>query len=103
MYALFNKSERKYRKRKPHRRRRRVTSKEVSEQIKSVVFGYNSTGFTFRLRSYLMGLTKYKMRIAADVISTLVIDEHIPTRVMILVNDLMAYRFKIKVTPRLKM
>ena len=49
-----------------------------------------------------MGLTKYKMRIAADVISTLVIDEHIPTRVMLLVNDLMAYRFKIKVTPRLK-
>ena len=36
------------------------------------------------------------MRIAADVISTLVIDEHIPTRVMLLVNDLMVYRFKIK-------
>ena len=49
-----------------------------------------------------MGLTKYKMRIAADVISTLVIDKHISTRVMLLVNDLMAYRFKIKVTPRLK-
>ena len=102
VYALFNKSERKFRKRKPHRRRRRVTSNEVSEQIKSVVFGYKSTGFTFRLRSYLMGLAKYKMKIAADVISTLVIDEHIPTRVMLLVNDLMAYRFKITVTPRLK-
>ena len=37
VYALFNKSERKFRKRKPHRRRRRVTSNEVSEQIKSVV------------------------------------------------------------------
>ena len=49
-----------------------------------------------------MGLAKYKMKIAADVISTLVIDEHIPTRVMLLVNDLMAYRFKITVTPRLK-
>ena len=44
VYALFNKSERKFRKRKPHRRRRRVTSNEVSEQIKSVVFGYKSTG-----------------------------------------------------------
>ena len=32
VYALFNKSERKFRKRKPHRRRRRVTSNEVSEQ-----------------------------------------------------------------------
>ena len=42
-----------------------------------------------------------KMRIAADVISTLVIDEHIPTRVMLLVNDFMAYRFKITVTPRM--
>ena len=49
-----------------------------------------------------MSLAKYKMRIAADVISTLVIDEHIPTHVMLLVNDLMAYRFKISVTPRLK-
>ena len=46
-------------------------------------------------------LGKYKMRIAADVISTLVIDEHIPTRVMLLVNDFMAYRFKITVTPRM--
>ena len=44
VYPLFNKSERKFRKRKPHRRRRRVTSNEVSEQIKSVVFGYKSTG-----------------------------------------------------------
>ena len=33
-----------------------------------VVLGYKSTGFTFRLRSYLMGLAKYKMRIAAYVI-----------------------------------
>ena len=49
-----------------------------------------------------MGFAKYKMKIAADVISTLVIDEHISTRVMLLVNDLMAYRFKITVTPRLK-
>ena len=32
VYALFNKSERKFRKRKPHRRRRRVTSNEDSEQ-----------------------------------------------------------------------
>ena len=47
-----------------------------------VVFGYKSTSFTFRLRSYFMRLTKYKMRITADVISTLVIDEHIPTRVI---------------------
>ena len=61
VYALFNKSERKFRKRKPRRQRRRVTSNEVSKQIKSVVFGYKSTGFTFRLCSYLMDLIKYKM------------------------------------------
>ena len=87
VYALFNRSERKFRKRKPHRRRRRVTSNEVSEQIKSVVFGYKSTGFTFRLHyyMYLMGLTKYKMRIVADVISTLVIDEVVKASPFLLV------------------
>ena len=55
--------------------------------MENLVVGYKTHGFTFRLKSYIMGLPKYKLRVAADVIYRLVVSERIPNRILLLVND----------------
>ena len=56
---------------------------------------YETPGFTFRLKSYIMRLPKYKVRVAADVIYRLVVSERIPNHILLLVNDLMSHRFRV--------
>ena len=68
VYGLPNKSRRKFRKRNPHRHRKRIGSRSVEELTKNLVVDYKTPSFTFRLKSYIMRLPKYKVRVAADVI-----------------------------------
>ena len=95
VYGLINKSRRKFRKRKPHRHRKRIGSRSVEELMANLVVDYKTSSFTFRLKSYIMRLPKYKVRVAADVIYRLVVSEHIPNRILLLVNDLMSHRFRV--------
>ena len=88
VYILFNKSDRKYRKCKPQRKRRKVVAEEVSLATKNIVMGYKNCNFTFRPRTYLMGLPKHKVKIAINTIIALVLVEHIPTRILLLTADL---------------
>ena len=95
VYGLINKSRRKFRKRKPHRHRKRIGSRSVEELMANLVVDYKTPSFTFRLKSYVMRLPKYKVRVAADVIYRLVVSEHIPNRILLLVNDLMSHKFRV--------
>ena len=61
----------------------------------NLVVDYKTSSFTFRLKSYIMRLPKYKVRVAADVIYRLVVSERIPNRILLLVNDLMSHRFRV--------
>ena len=73
MYGLFYKSRKKFRKRKLHRHRKRIGSRSVEELTRNLVVDYKTPGFTFRLKSYIMRLPKYKVRVAAAVIHRLVV------------------------------
>ena len=100
MYTLFNKLDRKYRKCKVQRTRRKMVAEEVSLETKNIVMEYKNRNFTFRLRTYFMALSKRKVKIAIDAVNALVLDEHIPTCILLLTTDLMAYRLGLATTPR---
>ena len=100
MYTLFNKLDRKYRKCKVQRTRRKMVAEEVSLETKNIVMKYKNRNFTFRLRTYFMGLPKRKVKIAIDAVNALVLDERILTCILLLTTDLMAYRFGLATTPR---
>ena len=78
VYELFNKQKRKFRNRT----------------------AYKSLGCTFRFKTYFMNLPRNKLRVVVNVVEKLVLDEAIPTRIMMLVRDLMAFRLKINVTTK---
>ena len=98
VYTLFNKHERKYRKRKPGRCRRKVVVKEVAEHVKCNVVKYKNINFTLNLRTYILNLPRNKLRIVEDVTESLVLNERIRARILSLVRDLVAFRFRSKVT-----
>ena len=61
---------------------------------------YKSPGFTFSFRTYFMNLPRNKLRVVVNVVERLVLDGTIPTRILVLVKDLMAFRLKINVAAK---
>lgn len=100
VYTFFNKSDRKYRKCKPQRTRRKMVAEEVSLETKSIVMEYKNLNFNFRLTAYFIGLPKHKIKIAVNAVKALVLDEHNPSHILLLITDSMTYRFRLTTTPR---
>ena len=55
---------------------------------------------TFRFRTYFMNLPRNKLRVVVNVVEKLVLDGAIPTRILMLVRDLIAFRIKINVATK---
>ena len=100
VYELFNKQKRKFRNRTAHRKRRKVDSRVVETEVKNQMILYKSPGFTFSFRTYFMNLPRNKLRVVVNVVERLVLDGTIPTRISVLVKDLMAFRLKINVAAK---
>ena len=95
VYELFNKQKRKFRNRIAHRKGRKVDSRVVETEVKNRMILYKSPGFTFSFRTFFTNLPRNKVRVVLNVVEKLVLDGTIPTRILILVRDLMAFRLKI--------
>ena len=93
VYTLFNKQERKFRKRRLQRKKRKVNVNIVEEQLKSRLNKYKSIDFTLSNRNYVLNLPRSKLGIVVDVTENLVLHEEISA----LVKDLVAYRLRCKV------
>ena len=100
VYELFNKQKWKFRNHTAHRKRRKVDSRVVETEVKNQMILYKSPGFTFSFRTYFMNLSRNKLRVVVNVVERLVLDETIPTRILVLVKDLMAFRLKINVAAK---
>ena len=96
----FNKQKRKFRNRTAHRKRRKVDSRVVETEVKNQMILYKSPGFTFSFRTYFMNLPRNKLIVVVNVVERLVLDGTIPTRILVLVKDLMAFRLKINVAAK---
>ena len=92
-----------FRNRTAHRKIRKGDSRVVETEVKNQMILYKSPGFTFSFRTYFMNLPGNKLRVLLNVVEKLVLDGTIPTRILILVRDLMAFRLKIDVATKLKM
>ena len=68
--------------------------------MKNRMILYKPCGFIFSFRTYLMNLPRNNLRIVLNVVEKLVLDGTIPTRILILVRDLMAFRLKIDVATK---
>ena len=97
VYELFNKQKRKFRNRTAHRKRRKVDSRVVETEVKNRMILYKSLGSTFRFKTYFMNLPRNKLRVVVNVVEELVLDGAIPTRILMFVRDLMAFRLEINV------
>ena len=72
--------------------------KEVAEHVKCNVVKYKNINFTLNLRTYMFNLPRNKLRTVEDVTESLVLNERIPASILSLVRDLVAFRFRSKVT-----
>ena len=97
VYMLFNKHKRKFRNCTAHRKRRKVDSRVVETEVKNQIILYKSLGFTFGFRIYFMNLPRNKLRVVVNVVEELVLDRAIPTRILMVVRELMAFRLEINV------
>ena len=83
-----------------YRKRRKVDSRVVETEVKNQMILYKSLGFTFSFGTYFMNLPRNKLRVVLNVVEELVLDGTIPTCILILVRDLMAFRLKIDVATK---
>ena len=65
---------------------------------------YRSVQFGRAIRTYLMNVPKKKLRIVVDVVESMVSEGQVPTRILMVVKDVMAYRctFRCKATAAVK-
>ena len=83
-----------------YRKRRKVDSRVVETEVKNEMILYKCPGFNFSFRTYFMNLPRNKLRVVVNVVERLVLDGTIPTRILVLVKDLMAFRLKINVAAK---
>ena len=65
---------------------------------------YKSLQFGRAIRTYLMSVAKKKLKIVVDVVESMVSEGRVPTRILMVVKDVMAYRctFRCKVAAAVK-
>ena len=90
--TLFNKQQRKYRKRPPHRHRKKVDIGNLADQVGALFSDYKSCNFCFTLRCFVLSLPKKCMVVLSTIIDNWVALHDVPERVVILVRDLIAYK-----------
>ena len=66
---------------------------DVSNEVNNIACNYECLKFTYYLRTYVMSLRKNEM---GRVIEHLVLSEQVPSRILLLVQDMKAYRFRCK-------
>ena len=86
VYELFNKQKRKFRNRTAHRKKRKVDSWVVETEVKNPMILYKSPGFTFSFRTYFMNFPRNKLRVVLNVVEKLILDETLPTCILILLE-----------------
>ena len=93
VYALFNKLERKYKRRPALRKKGKVGIGKVSTDVRNILHEYKCLGFTYRIRTYIMSLRKNRLKEVVRIVESLVFEEKLPTRILLLVRDLVTHRF----------
>ena len=88
---VFYKHDWKYKKCKPRRRRKKVDNDGVRKEVRNRMLEYKSLQLGSTIRTYLMSVPKKKLKIVVDVVESMVSEGRVPTRILMVVKDVMAY------------
>ena len=93
VYSLFNRHKRKYRKRSQKRHRKKVIEEEVNTKLQGILSTYKSVCFNFR--EYVTSLPKRKLSGFVQLVENIILQQNLPSRVLVLAKDLAAYRNRV--------
>lgn len=71
---------------------------ELHNEVQNGLIMYKSLEFTFGLKTYIMSLLKCKLKCVVSEVEAFVLNEEIPVCVLMVAKDMMAYRFRNKIT-----
>ena len=90
VYTLFNRRQRKFRKR--NKRRRKIDYDDLTSRLEDCVRDYKSHVFMFNIRSLILSLPK-KCKVAIWTFFEACFSEHeVPARVVVLIKDMIAFK-----------
>ena len=90
--TLFHKQTRKFRKRQPRKRRKKIEINNLTESLEKLLDNYKSCHFFFSIRSLILSLPRKCMITLWSIVNNWVTTHDVPDRIVVLVNDLIAFR-----------
>ena len=87
--TLFNKHKRNFKMRKNRRQRKK---RELTHSIEHYLDNYKTCSFCFSVRTLILGLPRKWMCMVWDIFQNWVASHEVPTRVKVLLRDLIAFR-----------
>ena len=92
VWALFNKRQRKFKKR-PHKRKRQheTTRTGIEQKLRNLV-NHNQPGLVHKLASLTFSLLQRKLGILIDLANNLLLEQNIPKYIPLIIKDLASFR-----------
>ena len=95
VYSIFNKQARKFHRRSRKRRKHKVDGECLRQRFKVLLDTYKSPTFSHNIRTFLCTLPKRWLRQVWHVTEEFQLDDKIPSRIAMLVRDIVASRNKV--------
>ena len=99
VHTLFNKHQRKFRKRNARTRKRKIDLGALATQFDNVLSAYKFSDFMYNLKCLILSLPNKCMIALSDMIDNWLTGNDVPDRIAVLTQDLMAYK---KRSPRME-
>ena len=93
VWALFNKKQRKFKKRSQKRKRQHGTARtELEHRLRALVSNHNKPGLVHELTTLVFSLLQRKLGILIDLANNLLLEQNIPKHILLIIKDLASFR-----------
>ena len=101
VWSLFNKRQRKFKKRSHKRRRQHgKTRTEIEHKLSSLLNNYNKPGIVHELSNLVFSLLQRKLGIIINLANNLLIEQNVPKHIPLIIKDLASFRLGLhKINP----
>ena len=92
VYTLFNRRQRKFRKRSSRKRRRKIDLDDLTSCLESCLHEYKCNVFMFSVRRLILSLPKKCMVAVWNIFEVWSSEHEVPDRVVVLIKDMIAFK-----------
>ena len=92
VYTLFNRRQRKFRKRNGRKRRKKIDCDDLTSRFEDCVRDYKSHVFMFNVRSLILSLPKKCMVAIWTIFEAWSLEHEVPDRIVVLIKDIIAFK-----------